>query len=140
MKYTYDDLVSFASEHGLHVKLLDNGSYDILVFRDESKGDEYRYSYPVGYLDCEFSKIIDKVTEYFGLVTYETVVELPVADSLEGCLDTRQVNICGLTKHEYMALELTKAWASTRAQGHQNECEIVAQYEYILDEIKRRNL
>lgn len=135
MKYTFDDLVSFAKANGLTVKLLDQGSYYIFVFRDEEKGDEYRHCCDVGKFESSFHEIIQAVIMFFCLNTGP----LPVAQPTM-VVEQHRTNICGLTKHEYIALELTKAWASTRAQGHQNECEIVAQYEYILDEIKRRNL
>jgi hypothetical protein len=48
--------------------------------------------------------------------------------------------LCGLTKHEYIALELTKAWASTRSNGHEYCDELVSTYEHMLKEVKARNL
>ena len=47
--------------------------------------------------------------------------------------------ICGLTKHEYIALELAKAWSNTKRSYYEPN-EVVDWYEKILKEVKERNL
>lgn len=51
-----------------------------------------------------------------------------------------RTDICGLTKHEYIALELTKAMANTRHASYWDSDTTVDKYEIILKEVKERNL
>lgn len=67
-------------------------------------------------------------------------IELPVYHPTEHVVEEHRTNICGLTKHEYIALELTKAWANTTGQRYYDEEDIVNRYEDMLKEVKRRNL
>ena len=61
----------------------------------------------------------------------------PVAEDIKPLVPP--MDICGLTKHEYMALELTKACASTK-RCYYDVDEIVDIYEEMLKELKERNL
>lgn len=49
-------------------------------------------------------------------------------------------NICGLSKQEYIALELTKVWANVAFNSYFDEEEIVDRYVDMLNEVKARKL
>ena len=59
---------------------------------------------------------------------------------MEHVVEQHRTDICGLTKQEYIALELTKAWASTRSNGHEYCDDLVSTFEDMLKEVKERNL
>lgn len=79
---------------------------------------------------------MERFRERTGVITPTGFIS-PVADNIT---ILPQNDICGLTKQEYMALELTKAWASTRCNGHEYVDEIVSAYEKVLSELKVRGL
>lgn len=63
---------------------------------------------------------------------------LPIARPIEYVVQEHHTYICGLSKQEYIALELTKAWTSTRCNGHEETNEILDVYEYMLKEVNTR--
>ncbi len=74
----------------------------------------------------------------------ENTITLPYKPSneplTEWVVQEHHTQICGLTKDEYIALELTKAWASTTGQRYYDEEDIVNRYMDILNEVKARKM
>ena len=67
-------------------------------------------------------------------MTFDPAAYRPV----EHVIEEHRTNICGLSKDEYVALELTKAWASTRSHAYVDSDDIVDYYYEILEEVNAR--
>lgn len=127
----------FAKANKLKVRIAEGELHDRIAFtNDEDR--TYYYRLDDGIKASEFPKIVQEVNEFFGLVKHDAE-PLPVAKPTT-VVEQHRTDICGLTKHEYMALELTKAWASTRSNSHWDVDDTARHYEEILKEVKARNL
>lgn len=133
MNNLFDMVVDFAKANGLEVALHDDFSDSVLRFKHED-GSEFNYRLNGYGRVSDFPKIVQAVSEYFGLIG-RTEENKPVT-----VVQQHRTDICGLTKHEYIALELTKARASTRHSSYWDAEDTVNRYEEILKEVKERNL
>ena len=102
-----------------------------------SNSDNIMHVYRISTYDLE-----NKTTDYlYGTIADEILRDFAIVETGEKVLEDAGVGVvCGLTKHEYMALELTKAWASTTGQRYYDEEDIVKRYEDMLQKLKERNL
>jgi len=131
-------LRNFANGLGLHFFVSEeNSSGDVeieFVRNEDNKILQYMIQkYAVG--DDTYVKIITAVTRTFvGVVEEETMTE-----SVKVCEDSVQmVGICGLSKNEYIALELTKAWASQRKTlDYLSGSDMVDCYHEMLEEVEK---
>lgn len=132
-----NELRTFAEGNGLTMSV-NSDDWVIVHLKFVDKTDPERtYNYPL------VTRRVDNWDEEFIKITHEVSMRLlceePVAEPVKVCEDSvRTVDICGLTKNEYIALELTKAWASTTGQRYYDEDDIVGRYYAMLEEVERR--
>lgn len=133
----YDEFRSFTKDKELVliVNTVSPKSVDLKFFDGYNCERNYTYHLMLDKeddWDKEFIKIMREVTR---ALRYEEPVKKSITDELER---VRTVDICGLSKNEYIALELTKAWASTTAGEYYDSEDIVGRYYEMLEEVEKR--
>lgn len=126
-----NELKTFAEGNGLTMSVSsDDWTFIHLKFADKAN-PERTYSYPLA------TRHVDNWDEEFMNITHEVSMKL-LGEESRTDEDERPLYASSLTKQEHIALELTKAWASTRSHAYTSRDDMVDCYYKILEDVKER--